>query len=513
MQGITFSGLGSGLDTASIISQLVALERIPIRQIEGQKSDSQAKLSLIGTFKGLVRSLQTEAKNLSKLSSFASFDVTPGVDGVASFGATGSAAAGSHTLDVVRLAAVDRWAFDGVVDPTEQLATGAGESISFDVGGESYEIEISDTESSLEEIAAAINSSEANDAVVATIVNSGTSANPSHQLVLTSKKSGDENRITNLDSGVGGLSIDATAPTFGPDGEVLTKSDSNITVGSDAIAIIDGLRVVRESNEFNDVVAGVDINLQSTTDTPISFSVEANNLTIRDGIQDFLDAYNEVIDFANSQNEYSEESGPGGKLFGDSLLRSVRNQISSALFSLDHRQDIDITDLSDPDFENAGYATLSVVGIDVDNDGRLSIDSSKFDDKLADNLEALADLFVDSDGFDNAGAPVNTAGYYTDTTADSGIAAILDRVIERMFDSFEDGSGNVYKGAFDARTESIQDSIRRFDKQIEAKEFRLGQFEENLIRRFASLEQLIGGLNAQGASLSAGIAGLTARQN
>jgi flagellar hook-associated protein 2 len=506
MQGITFSGLGSGLDTSAIISQLVALERIPIQQLQGQRSEQQAKLSLIGTFKGLVRDLQTEAKKLSKLSTFASYDVTPSQEGVASFGATGSAAAGSHTLEVTRLAAVDRWAFDGVADPTTQLATGAGESISFSVAGQLYDVAIAEDASSLEEIAAAINGSEAGSAVEATIVNSGTTASPSYQLVLTSKNSGEANRIANLSNGVGGLGIDTT----GPDASGQARSSNNITVGSDAVAVIDGLAVTRESNDFNDVIAGVDITLQSVTDPGgISFSVEANSLTIRSRIEDFLDAYNEVVDFVNEQNTYSEESGAGGELFGDSLLRSVRSQLTSALFGFEQRQDIDLGDISDPSFEGAGYATLSVIGIDVDNDGRLSIDSSTFDDKLADNLEAFADLFVDSDGFDNGGATVNTPQYYQDTTADAGIAAILDRTIERMFDTFEDESGNVYKGAFDARTETLQDAIRRFDRQIEDKEVRLDKFEESLVLRFAALEEVIGGLNAQGAALNAALLGLS----
>lgn len=505
MQGITFSGLGSGLDTSAIIAQLVSLERIPIRQIEGQRQEQQSKLSLIGTFKGLVRDLQTEAQSLSTLADFASFDVSASLQGVASFGASGSAVAGSHTLDVQSLAAVDRWAFDGVTDPTAQLATGAGQSLSFDVAGESYSVAIDETASSLEEIAAAINGSEAAEAVGASIVNTGTDASPSYQLVLTARESGADNRITNLANTVGGLSIDTT----GPDANGVAQSANNITVGANAVATIDGLTVTRDTNEFNDVIPGVDITLQSLTEEgPISFSVEPNTAAIKDGIQQFVDAYNAVIDFVNTQNSYSEDGGPGGDLFGDSLLRSVRSQLNGALFGFEQRQDIDIGAL-DADSEVAGFATLGIIGIELDNDGRLSIDDTVFDAKVSENLDLVADLFVDSDGFDNGGATVNTPEYYADTTADAGLAAILDRTIERLFDSFEDTEGNVFKGLFDSRTETLQDAIRRMDRQIEDKELRLEQFEENLIQRFAALEETIGGLNAQGASLNAALLGLS----
>jgi flagellar hook-associated protein 2 len=505
MQGISFSGLGSGLDTQAIIAQLVRLERIPIQQIQAQREGEQSKLSLIGTLKGHVRDLQTQAEGLSKLAGFASFDVSASTEGVASFSASGSAVQGSHTLEVTNLAAVDRWAFDGVADPATQLATGPGESIDFDVAGTSYSISIDENASSLEEIVGAINGSSAGEVVEATIVNAGTAANPSHQLVLTSKNSGEANRIENIVNGVNGLSIDPT----GPDGAGVSQSTNNITVGSNAIAVIDGLTVERESNEFSDVIAGVSINVQSIAGTetdPVRFTVEPNTVTIKKGLEDFVDAYNEVIDFINTQNSYDEESGSGGDLFGDNLLRTVRSEINKALFGLEQRQDTTLADIS---ADTEGFTTLSVIGFDLESDGRLSIDSTKLDDKLSENLGALSDLFVDSDGFDNGGATVNTPEFYQDTTADAGIAAILDRAIERMFDTFEDVDENVRKGLFDTRTEGLQSNIKRYDKQIEAKEFRLTQFEANLVQRFANLEEVMGGLNAQGSALNAALLGLS----
>ena len=42
--GISFSGLGSGLDTNAIVSQLIAVERIPINVLQGRKSTEQKRL-------------------------------------------------------------------------------------------------------------------------------------------------------------------------------------------------------------------------------------------------------------------------------------------------------------------------------------------------------------------------------------------------------------------------------------------------------------------------------------
>lgn len=148
MAGIGIGGLGSGLDTNAIITQLLKLEAIPINQLEGKKKVEQDKLAKIGEFKTLVKDLQSKAKELSQLKNLLEFTVTPSEDGVASFEATGEAVEANHTLKVLSLAATDRWTFDGVPDATVDLATGAGQSVTFTVGGTTHTVAVDQTTSS-----------------------------------------------------------------------------------------------------------------------------------------------------------------------------------------------------------------------------------------------------------------------------------------------------------------------------------------------------------------------------
>lgn len=491
--GISFSGLASGLNTGQIVDQLVKLESLPIEKLELQKKGEQEKLKAIGDLKALVKELQKQAKTLSTLADFLTFTVSPSQEGVASFSATGSAAAGSHTLTVMKLAATDRWAFDGVLSSSDDLATGAGQTVSFTVGGTVHTVAVAQDASSLEDIAAAINQQAGAD-VSASVVNAGTESAPSWKLVLTSDASGSDHRISGITSTIGGLSIDAT----GPDANGVAQSTNNLVVGSNAIAVVDGLTVERESNDFNGVLPGVSINVQAADPaTTIHFSVEADQSAIKKKLQAFVDAYNEVITFANEQSKYSKETGAGGKLFGDSLLSSVRKSLSSALFNVP---------IATVQGDTEGYSTLGLVGIKTVNDGTLLIDSGVLDDKLAENLEAFADLFVDSDGFSNGGAAANTPEYYVDITLDSGLAALLDREVERMFKTFTSVNGATFKGIFDSRNEAINRKIKDIDKSIEAKQYYIEQFQRNLIEKFAKLEDVLGGLNAQGAALQAALA-------
>lgn len=194
-----------------------------------------------------------------------------------------------------------------------------------------------------------------------------------------------------------------------------------------ATAEIDGLLVERETNEFGDVLAGVGITATAADpNKTITFTVEADHAAIKKNVKEFVDAYNKVVGFINTQNTYSEDQGPGGDLFGDPILRDVKSRIDQALFGVD-------IDTVAADTE--GYSTLSLVGIKKQSDGTLLVSDSDLEDKLTTNIDAFADLFVDRDGFDNGGAIENDPAYYVDTTADSGLAASLDRAIQRMFNS------------------------------------------------------------------------------
>ncbi len=491
---ISFGGLASGLDTNAIIQAMVNVERVPIQILQARQQTEQSKLDLVGTFKDLVKGLQDKADLLRSADKFYAFTVTTNDESVATFSAGAGAEAGSHTLEALSLAQADRWAFDGVLDANTNLASADGEMVDFTVGGTSYSIAVMQEGSSLNGIASQINEL-AGDDVSASVVNVGTDSSPSYQLVLSSDETGEDGRITGITSTIAGLNIDGA----GPDGSGNAQSANNITVGSNAVAIIDGLTVERASNDFNGVVPGVDITLQSIGTGPINFTVGADQETVKEQVQEFVDAYNAVVGFVNTQNTYSEDGGAGGDLFGDGILRTVRDRIGAALFNVS---------TADVMADTEGYSTLSLVGIKQSNDGMLSIDATVFDEKFSENMDALADLFVDTDGFDNGGAVDGTPEFYVDTSADTGLADKLYRALDVMFGSVADGLGNSNSGLFDAKTEALQTAIDSMQDRIDDKERYLEVFEASLVSRFANLESVMAGLNGQSAALQNGLAQL-----
>lgn len=472
---IQFGGLASGLDTNAIIEAILNAERVPIQQLESRRSAEQSRLSLIGTLKGHVESLRDKAEALSGLDGFLSHKITPSVEGFASFSVTGTPATGAHTLKVNQLAAASRYTFTDLASDAD-TDLGAG-TIEFDVNGTHYSLSVASADSSLNEIRDALNSL-AGDDITASVVNVGSSSSAQYQLVIAGDETGTANAITGLTSSVAGLT----------DGNIV-----ELTTASNAQVEVDGLTVERDTNTFSDVIEGMSFTVQAAdASTTISFNTEIDADDIKSKMQGFVDAYNEVIDFVNGQSTFTEDQEVAA-LFGDSMLRTVRSTLSNGLFNVD---------VAAVAADTAGYSTLSLVGIDLDSSGRLSIDDETFDEKLANDPDAFADLFVDTDGFDNGGASVNTTDYFTDMTTDDGVFDNLFRNIDQVVEGLELADGSTLDGLFALREDTINDSIGRIDDRIATLEDRLLQTEQSLVAQFSALEELMAGLNSQSNFLS-----------
>lgn len=469
--GIQFGGLASGLDTNAIIEAILAVEGRAVRALEGRKDDEKQKLTLLGTFQGLVDKLKEKAHDLRGASEFFAHKLTAGEEGFAAFTLSGEAQAGAHTLEVLSLASADRYAFTGVADPA---ATGLGTgTLSFSYGGTAYSVNVTAGADSLNGIAGAINAA-ADGAVTATVVNTGTETSPSWQLVLAGDDTGADFAITGLSTSVAGL----TGLT-----QVSTASNASVKV--------DGLLVQRSSNLFAGVLPGVSFTVSRTTEpgVPTSFTIELDPEGMRTKLQEFVEAYNTVVQFVSNQNEFSLESGPGGPLFGENTLEAVRTAMRRAVLEPDPT-------LAAADTE--GYASLGLLGIDLQSDGTLRIDESQLDEKLSGNLDLFSDFFRREDDA------------LTTTIDERGVFVKLEEMLDALLDDSTAADGVTrIDGLFDSRKDSINRQIRDFDKQIESQERRLESLETSLVAKFSALERLLSGLQSQSAFLASSLKGLS----
>src|SRR5690606_29255339 len=102
---ITSLGIGSGLDSESIVTQLAALQRQPIAALQTKASAIQTKISTYGNIKSAVASVQTAAQALSNSSLWSSTKASSSDNAAVGAATTTGATPGTYNVSVSQLAA------------------------------------------------------------------------------------------------------------------------------------------------------------------------------------------------------------------------------------------------------------------------------------------------------------------------------------------------------------------------------------------------------------------------
>ena len=104
MASISSAGIGSGLDVTNIITQLVALEKQPLKTLELKATNVSSQISAMAEIKSQFSALTDVATKLSTASAWAARTASSSNTGAAAISVTNTAAATSFTLDVDALA-------------------------------------------------------------------------------------------------------------------------------------------------------------------------------------------------------------------------------------------------------------------------------------------------------------------------------------------------------------------------------------------------------------------------
>lgn len=387
---ITSSGIGSGLDISGIITQLMAVEQQPLTVLNTKEVGLQAKLSALGSLKGVLSQFQTSVKGLTDPAKFNQISSSVSDSAIATVSTTSSAQLGRFSLEVSQLALenkVKSGIFSKTSDPVGtgrisiQLGAYADGNFSANPDKSIMTVTIDSNKNSLAGVRDAINA--ANGGVTASIVNDGTG----NRLVLSSKDTGvansikitiEDNDLGNTDTtGLSQLAYDPAA-TAGA-GKNLTE----LQAAKNALMKIDGLDVSKPSNVVSDAVEGVTLTLAKVTTTPVSVSVSRSASTISLAVKDFVESYNDLTKSLSDLGHYSynkdTKASDAGALQGENALRSVQSQLRSVLGGV----------LG----SGGSYSRLSDVGITFKKDGTLALDSSKLSIAIDKDYAKVASLF------------------------------------------------------------------------------------------------------------------------
>lgn len=385
---LTSMGVGSGLDVSSLVDKLVAAKKAPQQnQISSQAAAANTQLSALGQIGAALSALQSAMAPLTDGSAFASRTVTSSDTTVLGAGSDGTAVNGSYNIVVSKLASALKASSGAFASASTAVGTG---TLTLAVGGKSMSLTLDSTNNSLAAIRDAINKASDNPGVSATIV---TGTDGAH-LVLSGTQTGAANGFTvssnGGDGGLAALNYDVAAPS----GNAL----SVITAASDANYTIDGLAGNSASNTVSTAIDGLTLNLTKVGSSTLSVSNDSSKAT--GALTNLVNTYNSFVGIYQNLTKYDVTSGTAGAMIGDATLNSINSTLSGIVGG------------------TANGATLSSIGISLQVDGTLKLDSSKLATALSDGGKAVGNLFAGTGGF---AAKLN--GSLGNWVGDSGLLA------------------------------------------------------------------------------------------
>ncbi len=437
---ISIGGLISGLDTNSIIDQLVALERRPIELLSQQVSTTQATRSSLDVLQGKFLALKNAVDGFKTTGGVLVRKAASSATSVLDAAAGSGAERGSATITVTQLARGSvAGATVGRTTASDTVAAGDG-TFRFQVGsGDVQTVQVSAT-TTLQELANEINAT--NSGVRATAINVGTSSSPDYRLQLQTTTTGSASTLT------------------------IVQDDTQLAIqtaqtGQDAQFTVSGFSTsfTRESNSFADVLPGVTITLKSLGTSTLTVDDDVDAIT--DKVKGIVAAYNDIQTYVAGESTIEagqdEEELATGALANNSTVRQLVGRLQE-LFSAPAAG------------ATTQYVNLSSLGLATQKDGTILFNEGTFKAALADDATAVAELF---------------AGNGTAT----GVANDLSSLIAQA--TGPNGAFANQTSALDQQIRTLQDSIEQGERNVDATALSLRQ-------QFANLEQLVSSLQNQG---------------
>jgi flagellar hook-associated protein 2 len=275
----------------------------------------------------------------------------------------------------------------------------------------------------------------------------------------------DGDGVNNDASGLSQLAFDPSAGV-----SVMTQNQT----AANAAATINGLAVSSATNTLANIVDGLTLNLSAQTTGPVTVNVVADTASLKKTITDFAAAYTAVNALIAGDTKYDPTTQTGGILQGDSSASGLQRSLRTLLGSASSASSV--------------YSHLSDVGLQIQGDGSLTVNSTQLDSALG-NLAETKKLFANSSA--------------TDPTLD-GFAKRFRVATDAML---------AIDGVLTTRTDSLGQRLQRNQTDQDNLQTRLTGIEARLRAQYTALDATMAQLTSQSAYITQQIASWTANSS
>lgn len=457
---LALDGLSTGLDTTSLISQLMQAEAGQQRALQAKVKVAQTAASAYRSVNTRFDALRTAAEALTKPEAWTATKAT-----VTGTNATASASAGAQPGQLsfhVRQLARTHSVISGTSAATStEVAT--TDPVTVTVGtGDPYTV-VSD--GSLAGIAKALNDDAAS-GVRASVVNTGSG----FRLMVTARESG----------AAGTFTLDGLGAT---PASVVAGQDARIALGADSTGA-GGLEVTSASNTFKDLVPGLSVTVTAATATgagPTVIDVTQDTDSVVGKVKALVEAANAALTEIDKQA--TNKPGAAGPLGGDSTLRSLRDRILSV-----------VNTLVDPDGTGPAQGTQAkAMGLELTRDGRLTFTEASLRTSLTTDLPSVRAVFT--------ALPTPTP---PDTVTDPATLGPTDPGVgfaQRLL-GVATAATKAETGTLTTAAQGRENSVKNLESRIEDWDRRLVTKRNAYERTFGQLEVSIGRMKSQSSWLA-----------
>ncbi len=449
---LTSTGIGSGIDINSLVSDLVSSEGAPkIALFDKKEAVISSQISAFGLFKSALSELKSSFAALAEEQTYNTRTATSSDKSIFTASSDSSAVLGNYDIEVTQLAEAHKVSSGGFADSSAVVGTG---DLTLTLGTDSFTLTIDDDNKTLAGIRDAINNATDNPGITATIINvdDGIGGTES-RLVLSSDKTGLANTIS-------------VSAVNGGEGDLQQLADANLVErnpAQDSIVKIDNQTLTSSTNNLSNPIDGISISLlQADPGNVLTLDVSLNTNSVKTAITTLVENYNDYVETLQGITGYAETGS--GALIGDALTRSANGQIRSQLTQT-------VGSIS------TEFSSLASIGIVSDRNGYLVIDGSKLDAAIGEDIDSIKSLF----------------------SADDGIATRLDNTVNEYVKA---------NGILDSKTSSLNESINDINDQRVQLQLHLDALQARLLDQFIIMDSLVGQLNATSTSLQQAFANL-----
>jgi flagellar hook-associated protein 2 len=387
------AGTTSGIDTAALIDAAVQQRTIRADRLQFEVDTNTAKIVAYQELETLAENLETALDQLKGNPGFfddneTAFDLKSGTvvtsDGsdfssILDIAIDKDAIAGSYEIEVTQIAQAHKVIGTSVADQDADLGYTGTFDLGLSSGGATSNISVVATDS-LAEIAAKINAESDITGVNASVIKV---SETEYQLSLTGSDTNKNIEVTGV-TGTDVLNSVGVTDGIGGFNDVL-----QIPQGS--IVEFDGVTITRDDNNYDDLVAGITLDLKSAAPgTLITLDVDNDTAAAKDAITNFIDTYNALRDFIITNQQVSADGvlSQDAVLFSDNILDGLASTLTNILTE---------------NFGNGGnLRTIRDLGLSIGNGNKLEIaDETKLDNTILNNFDEVVAVFGASSSSNN----------------------------------------------------------------------------------------------------------------